>query len=131
MAERHLYTIETTFNARHSTGNNSNIHAHTFIVRLVLRNTRKDLRPFSEYENAIDEYLTKYRGHFLNVLDCFKDFEPTLENICYVLYRELKEFFDREGYYEVLRVEIGDNPTRTLSLGEKVYISTVNRFIGD
>lgn len=131
MTERELYTIETSFNARHRTGGNREAHSHTFIVKLILQKKGEDLRPFSDYEKTIDERLAKYRGRYLNALDCFQEFEPTLENLCYVLYGDMKQFFEQEGYYEVLRLETGDNPTRQISIGEKIYISAANRFVGD
>lgn len=129
MAERQLYTIETSFNARHSTGKEP--HAHTFIVKMILQKKGEDVRPFSNYEKAIDEHLSKYRGHYLNDLEVFENTLPTLENLCYVLYNEMREFFAREDYYEVLRVEVGDNPTRQIALGSEVYISAINRFYGE
>ena len=129
--ERQLYTIETSFNATHSMGDESKKHAHTFIVKLILERKGEKFKPFTDYEVAVDGELEKYRGKYLNGLECFKDRQPTLERLCLTLYEQLKAFFDREGYYGLLRLECGDNPTRLLSVGEKIYISAVNRFCGD
>lgn len=126
-----LYTIETSFNATHSMGDGKPRHAHTFIVKIILRKKGDDIRPFSDYEKAIDNELEKYRGKYLNDLDGFREMVPSLENICLVLYEEMKDFFSKEDYYEVLRLESGDNPTRQISVGEEIYISAVNRFYGD
>jgi|GEM_PF-6699195 len=125
MAE--FYTISTTVNAMHDTG--TGCHAHTFKMQFLLRRTGDSFQNYTIYENIIEEGVADYKGAYLNELPEFKDMQPTVENLCTCVYKRAKELFDNNDNYDLVRVSVGDSPTRSVSVSDTVNIMAVHRIL--
>lgn len=110
----HKYKFKFYINARHSvnfSGIQSNIHPHTWEIVMYFRVNQKEFINFSKIEKEINEYLDKYEGKYLNDLDCFKEVEPTMENICVQIFNDIEKFMN--GKVNLCKIEVSENPTRT------------------
>lgn len=126
--DRYSYVVFTTFNASHSLTTKENKHSHTFRVKVVLEEKDTNFDTFTNIENIVKEYLSKYKGKYLNECASFQDKIPTIETICSVLYTELLELLQVKNDYTLLRFELGDAPTRSISVGKKVCITSTNHY---
>lgn len=124
-----FYTISTTVNAMHDTGRGR--HAHTFKMQFLLRYTGKDFQNFAIYEELIEEGVADYKGAYLNELPEFENVTPSVENLCMSVYKRAKALFNTNDNYDLIRVEVGDSPTRSVSVSDTVNIMAVHRILSD
>ncbi len=76
-------------------GKCENLHGHNWkvVVEVYSEKLNSDgmVIDFLELKNMLKEILAKFDHKLLNELEDFKNSNPTSENICYVIYKELKE----------------------------------------
>ncbi|MBQ7925057.1 MAG: 6-carboxytetrahydropterin synthase, partial [Lachnospiraceae bacterium] len=81
-------------------------------------------------EQAIKQYLLKYRGKYLNELDEFQEMLPTIENICEVLYKAIGQIVHRHGT-RLVQIEVGDSPVALYAIGERLLLGSDYREISE
>ena len=121
--EQEYYKMTFKFNASHSMSDRSNEHAHTFMVSMYIRRLSNNFIEFYEYETAIANYIQQYKGAYLN--DIF-DFNPTLEALCLRFFDDISYIFNKDANFELLSLELGDNPTKTVKVGKEIIINQAN-----
>ncbi len=125
--KRHeAYLYHVTFNAMHNMDiqNPKHTHAHTFRVGMYVIKDGDDNPEFLSTENILNHYFARYQGISVNNLHAFKDVVPTIENMCEVIYWELKPIFAENGM-RLLFLELGDSPIATFRIGECLMVGNV------
>lgn len=108
------YVYKFKLNASHNVIINkkrSNTHSHTFEISTFVKMSKKELVIYDDVENIIEEFLNKYNGKELNIVEPFDKVEPTLENIGDVLFTELQKIL-QDKKIELEKLEISETPTR-------------------
>lgn len=121
------YKLQFELNARHHNIKNaaSSSHPHTFTISLYLKKVSEEFVLYTDIETDITNWLRQYQGKDLGSAELFSDGDETLETIGERFYSVLKERVKAEGY-ELVRLDIYENPVRTYSVSEKPVDSTVN-----
>lgn len=119
------YKLSYYLNAQHSMDNtNLNIHAHTFNICLLLEDIRK--KGFINFEvisDIVNGYMGQFSGKHLNEMPEFIELLPTIENIGAIFYEELKLLL-MDGEYDLIQIEISENPLRVYSISDRLYLGT-------
>ncbi len=124
------YKMNYKFNASHNFSKKiEGRHAHTFCVDLFIRKNNNSFVEFTTYEKRIQTYLKKYRGQYLNKMMEFENEIPTLEAICRKFFIDIDDIFKMGNDFTLVRLEIGDNPISSVSVGEEIIINSSNLFI--
>jgi len=90
-------SAETTFAAAHRLreyrGKCENLHGHNYRVRVVIQADRLDglgmVMDFGDVKRLLHEAVSPFDHVCLNDLDCFKEQNPTAENIARILFEEM------------------------------------------
>jgi 6-pyruvoyl-tetrahydropterin synthase len=90
-------SVDSFFNARHQVtinGSKGPLHAHSWRVRLKLRQTSDigahALFGFAEAKRLLNDQITPYDGKVLNNLPQFSSVPPTTENLAAILFVSVK-----------------------------------------
>lgn len=120
------------FNAMHNLipEKEDDMHAHSFLAIICAEFTDRDMQRQNACEKALKEYFWQYNGKYLNELDAFISGLPTLERICEVIYPDTKAIVENFGLYQV-QLEIGDSPIAMFSIGEKLLLGGMYRYVPD
>lgn len=121
------YKLQFELNAKHRNIKNTNAasHPHTFTIALYLKKLGEELVLYEDMERDISLWLQQFQGKDLNETQLFRNGEATLEAIGETFYRVLKETVGPKGY-ELVRLDINENPVRTYSVSEKPLDNSVN-----
>lgn len=121
------YKFKFKFNASHyiELENAETVHPHTFHVCFFIENNQGTFVPYEEVEGYIKNLLSQFRGRCLNNVEAFSDTVPTLENICYVIYKEIDNYCLSLGL-DLVKVGISDNSISWYSLSELLIIDATN-----
>ncbi|HQB40859.1 MAG TPA: 6-carboxytetrahydropterin synthase QueD [Candidatus Cloacimonadota bacterium] len=93
--------VSSSFSAAHKLNNYpglcKNLHGHNWKVRIQINCTKVDnlgmAIDFGIAKKHLSELMAMFDHQYLNDLDCFKDINPTSENIARVIFNELKKSF--------------------------------------
>ncbi len=119
-----FYNIKFKFNAAHSMSDITGKHPHTFSCIVLISKDANVYTPFFEYENHIKKYFNQYRGQYLNEHSRFKSILPTLENMADVFFKDIEKILTDEPHFTILRLELGDSPTRVVSVERDFFVGT-------
>lgn len=130
--QKNAYRIRYQFNAMHSLDLSiaDKMHAHTFRVIAYLENVGKELEKIDTCEKIIRDYFLKYKGFRMNDVPPFRDLVPTIENMCQVFYNDLVVKLAEEKV-ELLKLELGDSPLASYSVGKKLFVGSAYNYISD
>ncbi len=121
------YKLKFELHAGHSNidGKSDNIHFHTFTIVLYLNDLNEDMDFFNDTEKEVNEWLQPFQNKILSNTDMFRDKSTTIESIGDTFY---EQWIDKakELSFELLRLEIFENPVRTYSVSHKILDEDVN-----
>lgn len=127
------YRFKFYLNARHSVNANDfnqNIHPHTWEIVVNIRKSNEGFINFAKIEDEIKQFLYKYEGQNLNQIPPFDKNLPLMENIGEIFNRYIVKILFDKGW-ELSRLEISENPTRTYILTNNSRESENNVGISD
>ena len=126
------YRIRCQFNAMHNLdlAHPEKMHAHTFRVMAYLENVGEELEKIDDCESRLKVYLSRYKGCRLNELQAFRVELPTIENMCKFFYEDLQQELLQEGV-SLVKLELGDSPLVTYSIGNKLLIGSAYQLVSD
>lgn len=121
------YKLKFEFNAAHSNVENDveHVHFHTFTVVLYLNDLNDRMDYFYEIEKNINAWLAPFEDCNLYETELFKGKSTTLENIGNTFYDAWHEKLAAMGF-ELVRLDIFENPIRMYSVSEKILDADVN-----
>lgn len=125
------YKSTYRFNASHTFSTRDKIHSHTFWVRLYIERDTMQFVEFFKYESAIKKYFDEYSGKCLNDTERFLDLLPTLENISKVFFEDIKNMFEDSEAFRLIKLEVGDGPVGSVSIGNGVIAGDSDIYIED
>lgn len=89
-----------------------NLHGHNWKVRVGIICEKTDelglTIDFGIVKKELNSIIDRFDHHFLNELDCFKDVNPTSENIAKYFYNEMSKNINVEGC-KVSEVEVWES----------------------
>lgn len=91
--------VESDFSAAHNLryyeGNCERLHGHNWRVRVSLKSEKLDslgmVIDFKDIKSALKETLERFDHQYLNDLPCFKDVNPTTENLSRIIYENMEK----------------------------------------
>ena len=86
-------------------------HFHTLEITLYIQGIGETFLMYEELEKKLVEFFRPYEGSFFNFTAPFDEVLPTIENISYEFYGQLKERLEQEGY-ELAKLEMSETPSR-------------------
>lgn len=105
------------------------MHAHSFRVTAYIRSKSSQMR-YNDCEQAVAQYLNNYEGIRLNDLKAFKERIPTIENMCFTFYEDLKEIV-KEYEAQLIRLELGDSPVASFAVGGELLVGSAYNMVTD
>jgi 6-pyruvoyltetrahydropterin/6-carboxytetrahydropterin synthase len=118
-----MYKLNVTshFSAAHMlkgyNGECKELHGHNWKVRVGIECESTDeiglAIDFKLIKKHLNELMGDFDHKFLNELDCFKEINPTSENIARVMYQQLSEKFNCDGC-KVADVEIWESDSSSV-----------------
>ncbi len=120
------------FNASHNMlpSESNKRHVHTFLVVASIEVTKMDLAKQNACGDAFGQYLSGYSGQYLNDMEVFAGKIPTVEGICEILYRDMKQIAEKYEA-ELLNLETGDSPVAMFSMGEQLLVGSTYQPVSD
>jgi 6-pyruvoyl tetrahydropterin synthase-like protein len=124
------YKFKFELHASHSALVNSSnqYHFHNFTIVLYLNNLSDydlELVLYEDIESYISNWLSQFQNKLLEETLLFHNTTATLETIGDAFYTILcKKLLEKN--FELVRLEIYENPTRIYSVSEKILDSTIN-----
>lgn len=88
------------------------IHPHTWEIVMDALKVVEGFVQFSEVENTVEGFLSKYQDKYINDVDPFDTVNPTLENLCEYINIALGELLLEKGWL-ILRIEMSETPARS------------------
>ncbi len=121
------YKLKFELHAGHSNidGNVDNIHFHTFTIVLYLNDLNEEIDFFNDTEKEVNEWLQPFQNKILSDTDMFRNKSTTIESIADIFYENWVDKA-RELSFELLRLDIFENPVRTYSVSDKILDEDVN-----
>lgn len=103
-----------TINSSHSlssTNEKTNIHFHTFEITLFIEHRSENFMLYENVEEDIYKYLSRYSNVYINEISPFDRIEPSIENMGYEFYSNIKEILNKKQL-DLFKLEISEVPTR-------------------
>lgn len=100
---RHSFYSETELGKKHS---------HTWELEITMHPRTNTIVRFRDVELVVLSYLEGYQDKYLNAIPPFHHINPSIENFLDAIIAGLKDIMD-ENDWELLRVTIAENPTRS------------------
>ena len=91
---------------------------------------KMDYEVYNQCEQEIRGYLKRFQGTRLNHMPQFKNRIPNIETICEVLYKGIDEILKQKNV-KLEKVELGDNPLSTYSVGHELLVGSIYRRISE
>lgn len=122
------YKLKFEFNAAHSNVENNveNAHFHTFTIVLYLNDMNEEMDYFFDIEKHINEWLAPYQDSYLYETEAFAGRSTTLESIGETFY-ELWQSKLKEMQFDLVRLDIFENPIRMYSVSDRILDADVNQ----
>ena len=89
--EQRIYRFKYRLNILHSIGKQQAPHRHTLELYLYLEHSEESSILFDQNDEFLTEYFACFENQYLNELPEFKTVLPTIENVGYLFYSQLKE----------------------------------------
>lgn len=115
------YKFNFYLNAKHAvliSGEESDIHPHTWEIKLIITCIDDIYVEFSKFENIIENYFLSFEGKLLNELEVFNNLNPSMENIGKIFFEKINDLLDEHKFY-MKTLEISENPTRTFIISHE------------
>lgn len=100
-------------------------HFHNFTIALYIHANNKNDDNF-EVEKSVQDWLEPFHGQHLAKMELFSGKETTLEGMGEVFFEPLYDLIEKLGY-ELVRLDIYENPIRVYSVSRKLLDSSVNQ----
>ena len=117
-ATRRVYRFKSYLNASHYVsfdGKRGETHPHTWQFSAKIQVGTGELRPFADYEQAIDQVFEPYQNHVVNECEPFDAIVPTLESLVEVLGQKVAAVVEGMGA-RLLEFEGAETPARSYLL---------------
>lgn len=114
------YKYKFYLNMNHSVmmeGNRGQIHSHTWEIAMGIAMSDHGMVRFSDIEKRVNTLLDKYQDKYLNDITPFNVINPTLENVCDYLFRQVSKEIGESGWM-LLNMEMSETPTRVYQVSE-------------
>lgn len=114
------YKYKFYLNMNHSVkmdGKRGQIHSHTWEVAMGIAMVSNGMVRFSEIEKKVNALLDKYQDKYLNDIEPFNTMNPTLENVCDYLYKQVTKEIQESGWM-LLNMEMSETPSRVYQVSE-------------
>ncbi len=127
----HGYKYKFNLYAAHSNMSygGTDTHFHNFTITLYVNSINNQVDENYNLEIVVNEWLQKYRNRSLQEFDIFKGRHTSIESIGDVFYNHLCELIEDEEY-ELIRLDIEENPIRSYSVSKYLLDQNVNRVTG-
>jgi len=121
------YKYKFELYASHSNLINSeeNIHFHNFTIALYINTTNLKSDDNFSIEKVVQGWLEPFYGQQLDQMELFIEKETTVEGIGNTFFEPLYSLIEKLGY-ELVKLDIYENPIRVYSVSRKLLDSTVN-----
>ncbi|SEW36212.1 6-pyruvoyl-tetrahydropterin synthase-related protein [[Clostridium] fimetarium] len=121
------YKYKFELYASHSNIINSgeNIHFHNFTMALYINTTNLKLDDNFAIEKVVQDWLKPFQGQQLDNMELFVSKETTVEGIGNTFFEPLYSLIEKLGY-ELVKLDIYENPIRVYSVSRKLLDSSVN-----
>lgn len=121
------YKLKFEFNAAHSNVENNvaNVHFHTFTIVLYLNDMNEEMDYFFDIEKNINEWLAPYHDAYLPETELFAGKSTTLESIGEIFYELWRDKL-KELQFDLVRLDIFENPIRMYSVSDRILDADVN-----
>jgi 6-pyruvoyltetrahydropterin/6-carboxytetrahydropterin synthase len=93
------------------------VHSHTWEVAMGIAVVGDKMVLFSEIEKKINTLLDRYQDKYLNSIPPFDVVNPTVENVCEYLYKEVSKAIQESGWM-LLNLEMSETPSRVYHISE-------------
>lgn len=127
----HGYKYKFNLYAAHSNMSygGTDTHFHNFTITLYVNSINKQVDENYNLENVVNEWLQKYRNRPLHEFEIFNGKETSIESMGDTFYDHLCELIENEEY-ELIRLDIEENPIRSYSVSKYLLDKSVNRVTG-
>ncbi len=118
------YKYKYRFNMSHSIQTEdlaAGEHFHTLEITLYIQGIGETFLMYEELEKKLVEFFRPYEGSFFNFTAPFDEVLPTIENISYEFYAQLKQRLEQDGY-QLARLEMSETPSRLYTVTQ--YLDT-------
>lgn len=117
------YIFKYYLNALHSIDEkNITPHNHTFTISLSLNPLiGSDTLNFSKIDKVIIDFLSEYKGKYLNALPLFTNKSPTIENIGELFFTELSTLLSQNSQH-LIKLDISENPLEVYSVSDRILL---------
>lgn len=108
------YKFNFYLNAKHMVlinGEESDIHPHTWEIKILIVCKNGVYVEFSKFENLIENYFHQFEGKILNDFEIFHKLNPSMENIGKVFLKDINQLLEKHKF-SLKSLEISENPTR-------------------
>ncbi len=121
------YKLKFEFNAAHSNVENNiaNVHFHTFTLVLYLNDMNEEMDYFFDIEKNINEWLAPYHDSYLHKTELFAGKSTTLESIGDTFFELWRDKL-KELQFDLIRLDIFENPIRMYSVSDRILDADVN-----
>lgn len=119
------YKLSYYLNALHSMDDKKeNAHAHTFTISLYLEDLGiKGFIDFKQLDHIVKNFLDRFVGNYMNVIEPFDKILPTIESMATIFYEELKLMLS-DMNYDLIKLDISENPLRVYSISDRLYLGS-------
>ena len=100
-------------------------HFHNFTIALYINTTNLRSDDNFAIEKDVKDWLNPFQGQQLDHMDLFIEKETTVEGIGNTFFEPLYDLIEKLGY-ELVKLDIYENPIRVYSVSRKLLDSSVN-----
>ena len=115
--EQRIYRFKYRLNILHSIGKQQAPHRHTLELYLHVEHSEESNILFENNDEFLATYFSYFENQYLNELPEFKKMLPTIENIGYLIFSDLKEKY-KEQNTRLLKFEISEIPSRVYMISD-------------
>lgn len=126
------YKYKFSLYAAHSnlTNSDENTHFHNFTITLYINDSNCKLDDNYSIEREVEGWFQSLQGKQLGQTELFVGRETTVEGMGNTFFDPLYDFIEKLGY-ELVKLEIYENPIRVFSVSKKRLDSIVNEIDSD
>ncbi|GKX67917.1 6-pyruvoyl-tetrahydropterin synthase-related protein [Inconstantimicrobium mannanitabidum] len=122
------YKYKFRINVSHSINSSTETtkpHSHTLEIALLMKQETSEFIGYEELEKKVHQYLSMYKGMYLNDIEPFNIIEPTIENIGNEFYEKIKQILVVNDF-SLLKLDISETPTRIFSVSDTSVLGLLN-----
>lgn len=105
---------------------NANTHFHNFTITLYVNGAGCKPDDNFEVERSVQDWFKPFQGQQLSNMKLFAERETTVEGMGDVFFEQLYDVIEKLGY-ELVKLEIYENPIRVYAVSDTRLDGTVNR----